>query len=735
MDAALSGASAGTKLPLVRGRAAARPYPGVCIASIVADPRILATRTHMEQETRIDPDFPEALLTGDSPRALDPPLRFGAWELVALVNRSNFSLVAEGRSIADGRRVAVKICSQAADSERFCREVEYARSINIAGVVKILDSGRAKGGRPYHVTRWIEGPTLATFLRDTAVPLDRRLDAVEELCRLMGVLHERGITHRDLKPSNAMLGADGEVELLDLGLAHDEQRADLTHSGHMVGGTRGYFPPWTDLDPSLIKHHRRQWDVYSLGVMLAGTLTGEWPTTEHDPDFKPDAARRHLARALPDDRRFDDVVARCIADHPEEAFAHADELYRALRKCRRVNEPRRSRTAVTAVLLVALGLGAWYVGRPDKVGNPPAPGPVAATNAQSIVSNTPTQPSPNPAILDLRRAVVLINVSPSGATLKIVDRSAKEAVVREWPAVTNRVEFELRSDDAKQYELIAFKFGYRTNTQPIGPDSGEINVRLESLSLGLQTASKEKPWPNTLGMPFVPLPGRGLICVYETRRRDYEVFAEGQRWLNRSWRDATYKEQPVGHEPAHPVVMVSWEDAKAFCAWLTQRERDAGVIPPGAEYRLPTDADWSLAVGLKEAAEGSPKDKDRKVGAVYPWGKTWPPPEGAGNLADHATREKLGEFHVVAGYRDGYATTAPVGRFKPNALGLHDLAGNVWEWCEDAYDPERPTHRVLRGGSWNSRYDLTSSHRDYQSPTYRRAYYGFRVILVGVTER
>jgi len=687
----------------------------------------------MNQETRIDPDFPEALLTGDSPRALDPPLRFGAWELVALVNRSNFSLVAEGRVIAGGERVAVKICSQAADSERFWREVEYARSINITGVVKILDAGRAKGGRPYHVTQWIEGPSLATCLRDPAVPLDRRLDAVEELCRLMGVLHERGITHRDLKPSNAMMGIDGEVELLDLGLAHDEQRADLTHSGHMVGGTRGYFPPWTDLDPSLIKHHRKQWDVYSLGVMLTGTLTGGWPTTEHDPDFKPDAARRHLARALPDDRRFDDVVTRCLADHPEEAFAHADELYRALRKCRREAEPQRSHKAAMAFLLVALGLGLWYAGRPDKVANPPAPRMATETNAPPAVSNS--APRPAPAILDLQRAVVLIDVAPTGATLKIVDRAANDAVVREWPAVTNRVEFELRSDHTNQYQLIATKFGYRTNTQAIGPDSGKILVQLESLSAGLQTATKEKPWRNTLEMPFVPLPGRGLICIYETRRKDYEVFAEGRRFGNRSWRDATHKNQAVGHEPDHPVVMVNWEDAKAFCTWLTQRERSAGVIPPTAQYRLPSDADWSLAVGLKEPPQGSPKDKNRKTDKVYPWGATWPPPEGAGNIADQATRDKLGDFHVVPGYRDNYATTAPVGRFKPNALGLFDLSGNVWEWCEDAYDPERPTHRVLRGGGWNSRYELLSSYRDYQPPNYSRVFYGFRVMLVGVAER
>lgn len=119
---------------------------------------------------------------------------------------------------------------------------------------------------------------------------------------------------------------------------------------------------------------------------------------------------------------------------------------------------------------------------------------------------------------------------------------------------------------------------------------------------------------------------------------------------------------------------------------------------------------------------------------MYPWGTQWPPPRGAGNYADETAKWAFPNWGVIEGYDDGYATTSPVGSFQANRFGLHDLGGNVWEWCEDFYDGQSGA-RVLRGASWYSHDpgNLLSSYRVYDPPEYRSYIFGFRVVLVGAS--
>ena len=124
-------------------------------------------------------------------------------------------------------------------------------------------------------------------------------------------------------------------------------------------------------------------------------------------------------------------------------------------------------------------------------------------------------------------------------------------------------------------------------------------------------------------------------------------------------------------------------------------------------------------MGFPREPGATPQYRDGKIRDLYPCGTTWPPPAGAVNYADETSRAAFGtNWTYITGYRDFHATTAPVGSFPPNLHGIHDLGGNVWEWCEDWWNNEQK-YRVLRGGSWNNngRENLFSSNRNNDTPT------------------
>jgi formylglycine-generating enzyme required for sulfatase activity len=213
-----------------------------------------------------------------------------------------------------------------------------------------------------------------------------------------------------------------------------------------------------------------------------------------------------------------------------------------------------------------------------------------------------------------------------------------------------------------------------------------------------------------------------LFCIWPTRIKDFEVFAKESNLRSKTWRAPGFEQGPD-----HPVVNVSWKDAIAFCRWLTDRERKAGTLSATQVYRLPTDREWSKAIGLPTERNGSPAARDMRIPDVYPWGTQWPPPANAGNYSG----EETGADAAIKGYNDGFAWTSPVGSFPPNNLGLFDMSGNVWQWCMDAWNNE-PTARVLRGASW---YDgglkpssLLSSFRAHAKPDTAKDTYGFRVV-------
>jgi hypothetical protein len=262
----------------------------------------------------------------------------------------------------------------------------------------------------------------------------------------------------------------------------------------------------------------------------------------------------------------------------------------------------------------------------------------------------------------------------------------------------------------------------------------------------LEKARKDQPWLNSLGMKFVPVKGtQVLFSVWVTRVQDFSAFvdragydATGRMWSvgKDSWRQrgATWKDPGFKQGPTDPVVGVSWEDAKAFCAWLTKQEHASGTLPTDMQYRLPTDEEWSVAV-LLDSENGKTPEEKQKSSTIkfYLWGEEWPPPPGAGNYCGVESRigNEPKDWPIIGGYNDVYPRTNPVGSFAANQAGLYDMEGNVWEWCEDWYNWANE-FRVLRGASWST-YDrdrLLASYRGLDLPDSRRDYVGFRCVVV-----
>ena len=277
----------------------------------------------------------------------------------------------------------------------------------------------------------------------------------------------------------------------------------------------------------------------------------------------------------------------------------------------------------------------------------------------------------------------------------------RERIAREREKVAARLAEEKKEEEKKKQERST------TYTEPV-TGMEFVWVPKGCFQMGSNNgASDEKPVHE--------------VCVDGFWMGKYEVTNAQFRKFRSSHDSGAYEGHSLNGED-QPVVMVSWEDAKAFVDWLNRKSN--------GKFSLPTEAEWEYA-----CRGGST--------SIRYWGDNSDNACRYANVHDTTSKSALKNFtwpnHSC---NDGYAVAAPVGRFRANDFGLYDMLGNVWEWCEDIYASDAyskhsrnnpiyassGSYRVNRGGSWDNGPALVRCADRYRdTPDYRFFNLGFRL--------
>jgi serine/threonine protein kinase/formylglycine-generating enzyme required for sulfatase activity len=671
------------------------------------------------------------------------------------------------------------------------REAAAGQRLSHPRIVKTHDL-HVDGGHAAVAMEYVEGKTLNELQAEIEKGYFEVAEIagwIKDVCEALAYAHgEAKVVHRDLKPPNIIIEkATGRAKVLDFGISRRISEAHTQITGKDSSGTMAYSSPQQmDGDKGVPSD-----DLYALGATLYELLTGSPPFFRGDlrkqilEKVPPSMTERRaelaeegmiLEGGQPIPSNWEQGVADCLSKEPNKRPPDAMALWQGLsrEKTREEEAGSRREELERQRLVLEQQIEADKRAREEadarkseasrrRVGDNASPAQEAAAERAAVMPVA--SPRKNATLLPLTIGacvlmglvawgVVSSNKPAATRTVTVTDDAAIQrerdkaeaaaALARDAEQRADKAEQERQAlkEQAREKELADAKAAADARAAAASAEAARAKQaeqqRLADLAdakaVNGFTASKETPFVNSLGMKFVPVvitggPTSGkkvLFSIWETRVKDYEVYAAANSRVDMSWKSPGFTQADE-----HPVTCVSWEDAVAFCAWLTKKERASGKIGPDDTYRLPTDAEWSYAVGIgeKEDASKTPKEKARKIADVYPWGTSWPPPKGVGNFCGQETKGKSGS--MIDGYEDGYMTTAPVGSFDKNDRGLYDLSGNVWEWCDDCYAGKSGSP-VLRGGSWSDsgpRY-LLSSDRGYLGPGSRDVDYGFRCVLV-----
>jgi formylglycine-generating enzyme required for sulfatase activity len=561
------------------------------------------------------------------------------------------------KQVALGRTVAIKFLrlTQTVDkaewAARFRREAELMAQVSHPNIATIFDFGTADG-RPYLVMEYIEGGDLRReMVAHKPMPVGRALAVVRSVAKALECLHSQGILHRDLKPENVLMHDHDTPKIADFGVAVSDSTMGMLTGTDVSMGTVGYVAP-----EQLYRLKVNELaDQYALAAITYELLTGYKPLGS----FQPPSRLNGVLRP-----EVDAVLLKALSEDRDDRYPSirefSDSLERAVSGARGRGRTRFALLATIGVFLVALMIVAYrywlHPGR-STVSNPDNPGSLA--KSKSTIVPASTHP-PDPVVNKQGMKLVLI---PAGKFSMGSPDTDPVARANEKPPhqVTISHPFYLGAYEVTVGQFRAFveQTGYRTDAESDGKG--------------------------------------GYIYNDQRKSKDQQTIVSDPR-LN--WRHPGYPREQTDDEP---VVQVSWNDAMAFCRWLSGQE---GVV-----YRLPTEAEWEYACRAGTSTLWSSGNSSTQLESY-----AWTPNSGS-------------------------PTTHPVGSKQPNPFGVFDMHGNVWEWCldyvgpyqsapeQDPLGPSAGVERVLRGGAWDRKNirRTKSAYRISAEPSYRNYTYGFRV--------
>jgi serine/threonine protein kinase len=266
------------------------------------------------------------------------------YRVLSKLGEGGMGVVYKAEDVKLKRAVALKFLpSQAGESrERFLREAQAAASLNHPNICTIHEIDEEHG---FIAMEFIEGPSVKEKIEARPLPLDEALHIAAQACTGLQAAHEKGIVHRDIKPANLMLTAEGQVKVMDFGLAQIGERTRITKTGSSIG-TPAYMSP----EQTLGQGADRRTDIWSIGVVLFEMLTGRLPFAgESDQPIsfgivhtQPEPVTA-LRSGLPVE--LDRIVAKALAKSPEDRYQNIADLIVDLR---RVATSRQSSGAQTA---------------------------------------------------------------------------------------------------------------------------------------------------------------------------------------------------------------------------------------------------------------------------------------------------------------------------------------------------------------------------------------------------